>query len=60
MLFKIKKVLLPALLAIARHLKYERFLTIVYSAFIKFASDDIWGVRKVCLEKLLGLVKKID
>lgn len=60
MLFKIKKVLIPSLLAIAKHLKYEQFLGIVYGTYVKFASDDIWGVRKVCLERLLDLVKKID
>lgn len=52
MLFKIKKFLLPALLAASKHIPYDLFLQDVYSLFMKFTKDDIWGVRKVCLEKL--------
>lgn len=59
MLFKIKKFLLPALLAMSKHLTYDRFISTVYTIFMKFALDDIWGVRKVCLEKLHDLVKLI-
>lgn len=59
MLFKIKKILLPMLLAASKHLKYDRFVLTVYSTFMKFSLDDIWGVRKVCLERLNDLVKCI-
>jgi len=59
MLFKIKKCLLPMLLAASKHLSYERFIVTVYSTFMKFSLDDIWGVRKVCLERLHDLVKCI-
>jgi hypothetical protein len=59
MLFKIKKFLLPAFLACSKHLKYDKFISIVYTTFMKFTLDDIWGVRKVCLEKLNELVKHI-
>ena len=59
MLFKIKKILLPMLLAASKHLTYDRFILTVYSTFMKFSLDDIWGVRKVCLERLHDLVKCI-
>ena len=59
MLFKIKKILLPMLLAASKHLTYDRFVLTVYSTFMKFSLDDIWGVRKVCLERLHDLVKCI-
>ena len=60
MLFKIKKFLLPTLIAVSKHLQYERFVLVVYTTFMRFANDDIWGVRKVCLEKLHDLVKRLD
>jgi hypothetical protein len=47
------------LLAASKHLSYDRFVLTVYSTFMKFSLDDIWGVRKVCLERLLDLVKCI-
>lgn len=59
MLFKIKKFLLPAMLASSKHLGYERFVSTVYTTFMRFSLDDIWGVRKVCLEKLQDLLKVI-
>lgn len=60
MLFKIKKFLLPTLLACAKHLAQSIFESTIYYTFMKFALDDIWGVRKVCLERLHDLVKKIN
>ena len=57
MLFKIKKFLLPALIAISKHLDYETFTNKVYSTFQQFNLDDIWGVRKVCIENLANLIK---
>ena len=57
MLFKIKKFLLPALIAISKHLDYETFTNKVYLTFQQFNLDDIWGVRKVCIENLANLIK---
>jgi hypothetical protein len=57
MLFKIKKFLLPTLLSISNLLPYEMFERTVYFTFVKFTQDDIWGVRKVCLEKLQDFIK---
>ena len=56
MLFKIKKFLLPALIAIAKHLEYEVFLEQVYSTFTLFLKDEIWGVRKACIENMANLL----
>lgn len=52
MLFKIKKFLLPTLLALSKHIPYDQFILNVYDLFISFTKDDIWGVRKLCVEKL--------
>lgn len=57
MLFKIKKFLLPALIAISKHLDYKVFIEKVYNTFKDFNNDDIWGVRKVCVENLANLIK---
>ena len=56
MLFKIKKFLLPALIAISKHLEYDVFLERVYGTFKTFNADEIWGVRKVCIENLANLI----
>ena len=57
MLFKIKKFLLPALIAISKHLEYNVFIDKVYNTFKTFNNDEIWGVRKVCIENLANLLK---
>jgi hypothetical protein len=57
MLFKIKKFLLPALIAISKHLTYEVFIERVYKTFLEFSKDEIWGVRKVCVENMAELIK---
>ena len=57
MLFKIKKFLLPALISISKHLDYATFITKVYQTFKTFTTDDIWGVRKVCVENMADLIK---
>ena len=57
MLFKIKKFLLPALIAISKHLNYDVFLEKVYESFKTFNADEIWGVRKVCIENVANLMK---
>ena len=60
MLFKIKKFLLPALIAISPHLSYDVFVEKVYNnTFKQFNADEIWGVRKVCIEHLPNLVKHL-
>ena len=60
MLFKIKKFLLPALIAISPHLEYDIFVEKVYNSTFKiFNKDEIWGVRKVCIEHLPNLVKHL-
>lgn len=60
MLFKIKKFLIPTLLAVSKHINYDQFIHYVYDIFTKFTLDDIWGVRKVCIEKLQDFVKLIN
>lgn len=60
MLFKIKKFLLPTLLSVAKHISYDKFLQNVYHTFVKFTQDEIWGVRKVCLERLQDFIKLIN
>lgn len=60
MLFKIKKFVMPALIAVSKHLTHEVFLDKVYNGtFQKFNNDDIWGVRKVCIENLASLMKHL-
>jgi hypothetical protein len=36
MLFKIKKFLIPAFLAVSKHISHERFLETVHGSFVKF------------------------
>ena len=58
MLFKIKKFLMPALIAVSKHLTQEVFLEKAYKGtFQQFNNDEIWGVRKVCIENLASLMK---
>ena len=58
-LFKIKKQMLPCLLAISKHIEYSEFLTKVLGTYMAFASDSIWGVRRVCIELLPEFLDKI-
>jgi hypothetical protein len=58
MLFKIKKFMLPAMISISKHLPYDLFIEEIFNnTFAVFNKDDIWGVRKVCIENLANLVK---
>lgn len=58
MLFKIKKFVMPALIAVSKHLTPEAFIEKVYKGtFQLFNNDEIWGVRKVCIENLASLMK---
>ena len=59
MLFKVKKTLLPCLLAVGNHIKYDSWLKHVFETFKTFSVDQIWGVRKVCLEVLPQLMNKM-
>lgn len=60
MLFKIKKFVMPALIAVSKHLTPDVFLEKVYKGtFQQFNNDEIWGVRKVCIENLASLMKFI-
>ena len=59
MLFKIKKFLLPALIACSKHIPYDAFIEKVYNEFKDFINDDIWGVRKVCIEHMADLIKHL-
>jgi len=59
MLFKIKKYLLPALIACGKHLKKEVFEREVFNVFVEFSADGIWGVRKVCIEKLADIMRLV-
>jgi len=56
MLFKIKKYLIPCLIAITKHIPYAQFIESVYSVFEQFCKDEIWGVRKVCVENLQKMI----
>ena len=61
MLFKIKKFVMPALIAISKHFTSDVFIEKVYNeTFVPFNNDDIWGVRKVCIENLANLIKYIN
>lgn len=59
MLFKMKKFLLPTLIAISPFLDYDMFVKEVFSLFWEFTEDEIWGVRKVCVELTLPMIKLI-
>ena len=58
-LFKVKKQLLPCLLAVAKHIDYADFKTKVLATFMTFSSDHIWGVRRVCIELLPDFFNKV-
>jgi hypothetical protein len=59
MLFKVKKTLMPCLLAVGNHISYESWIKHVYETFKKFTADPIWGVRKVCLEVMPQILNKL-
>ena len=59
MLFKVKKTLLPCLLAVGNHIKYDAWLKHTFETFKAFTSDQIWGVRKVCLEVMPAILDKL-
>jgi hypothetical protein len=56
LLFRIKKYLLPALVGMAKHLEYPTIISSMYSSFVQFTKDEVWGVRKTCIESLPKIV----
>jgi len=40
-------------------LDYDVFVHKVFASFTKFKQEEIWGVRKVCIENLASLMKHI-
>ena len=58
-LFKIKKQILPCLLATAKHIDYMTFQQKVIGTYQKFARDPIWGVRRVAIEFMPEVIKKL-
>ena len=62
-LFKVKKQMLPCLLAVAKHIDYADFQSKVLKTYMAFASDSIWGVRRVSIELLpqfLNMIKETE
>ena len=62
-LFKVKKQMLPCLLAVAKHIDYSDFQSKVLKTYMAFASDSIWGVRRVSIELLpqfLNMIKETE
>jgi len=59
-LFKVKKQILPCLIAISKHISYELFQEKVLTTFVEYCSDEIWGVRRVCLEILPEIIKLLQ
>ena len=54
--FKIKRFLLPALISVSKQLDYKDFVENVYSLFKTFSNDEVWGVRKACIEHMDKLI----
>ena len=54
--FKIKRFLLPALISVSKQLDYKDFVDNVYTLFKTFSSDEVWGVRKACIEHMDKLI----
>ena len=59
-LFKIKKQMIPSLLAIAKHIDYADFQQKVLATYMEFAADPIWGVRRVAIELLPQVLSLIS
>ena len=51
-LFKIKKQMLPAMLAIKEHLDSAEWKKKILDTFMEYTQDGIWGVRRVCMDLL--------
>ena len=57
--FKIKRFLLPALISVSKQLDYNDFIENVYNLFKVFSADEVWGVRKACIEHMDKLVQHL-
>ena len=51
--------MLPCLLAITKHIDYQEFKDKILATYMTFATDHIWGVRRVCIELLPDFLEKI-
>ena len=58
-LFKIKKQMMPCLLAIAKHVDYLTFQQKIMGTYQEFNRDPIWGVRRVSIEVMPEVIKKL-
>ncbi len=58
-LFKVKKFMIPCMLALVKHIPYELFKEKFVTQFIKFNVDTIWGVRRVCIENMSLFIEKL-
>lgn len=47
-------------MSIAKHLDYSEVIRSVFGTFDSFSKDEVWGVRKVCLEHLPSVVSLLD
>ena len=58
-LFKIKKHLIPCMLAISKHTSYDVLKSKIISQYVKFTNDPIWGVRRVSVEIMPKFIEKL-
>ena len=58
-LFRVKKQMLPCMLAISKHLDYADFDTQVLASYMRLAADAIWSVRRVCIELLPAFLERV-
>lgn len=58
-MFKVKKQLLPCLLAISKHMPYEVYSKTIMTNYFNFSKDGIWGVRRVSIELLPQFLEKL-
>ena len=57
-LFKVKKQMIPCMLALLEHLD-EQTQNKILDTFMTFTQDGIWGVRRVCMDKLPEFLQKL-
>jgi hypothetical protein len=58
-LFKVKKFVVPCMLALSKHISYDLFKTKFVAQLLKFTTDPIWGVRRVCIENMPKFIEKL-
>ena len=59
MLFKVKKYFLPTYLACGAQLNYEEMTKEVFGLYLTFIKDEIWGIRKVAIERAPDILKML-